>query len=218
MSLQLPPGADPSDVPLSMPPPGVGPKFNNSPSLRPTELGLINTLIILDPRYNYLNITFITPTLGFLKLSVFLVYYHIFWPMRWLKIALYIGGLVTCIFHGILTIYHLVLSIPRHGIPWSQWLFSPEEAKTNNISLPTGIFGWIADVSLIVLPVPAVMKLQIPTKKEDWRALCFCNGYVFCESWHPPNTNEQLSESGNTNALTGHALLPALAYTTALRF
>ena len=98
--------------------------------------------------------------------------------MRWLRIAVYIGSLTTCIFYGTLTIYQLVVSTPRNGASWSQWVLGPEQPKVNNVSLPTGVFGVIMDVFLLILPIPAVLKLQMPKKKKIGVLSIFATGLL----------------------------------------
>ncbi|KAL9060033.1 MAG: hypothetical protein Q9162_000883 [Coniocarpon cinnabarinum] len=128
--------------------------------------------------YNYLATAFLTITLLFLKISVLLMYYQIFWPMRWLRIEVYLGGTIACIFYGTLTIYQLVVQTPRNGVTWPEWEFGPEQPKVQHVSLPTGVFGVIMDVFLLVLPIPAVLKLQMPTKKKVGVLCVFATGLM----------------------------------------
>ena len=96
--------------------------------------------------------------------------------MRWLRICVYVGASITCGFYAAVSIYLFVFETPRPGVPWQVWILGPELAKTLRVSIPTGAMGVATDTALLLLPIPAVMKLKLPNKKKIGIILVFMTG------------------------------------------
>ena len=97
--------------------------------------------------------------------------------MRWLRIAVYIGASITCAFYGAVTIAGFVFLTPRNSSV-AAWEIGPEEEKSIQLSIPTGAFGIAIDTFLLLLPVPAVLKLNMPTKRKLGVLLIFLTGLL----------------------------------------
>lgn len=60
----------------------------------------------------YLNSILVSPTMLFTKVSFFVMYLDVFHLMRWLKIPAYIGGIITVLFYGAMTVFAFLFGAP----------------------------------------------------------------------------------------------------------
>ena len=97
--------------------------------------------------------------------------------MRWLRISVYIGATITTLFYGAVTIVLLVYETPRNS-SWSAWELNPEQSKSVNVSIPTGAVGLAIDTFLLLLPIPAVFKLEMPTRRKFGVLVIFMTGIL----------------------------------------
>ena len=118
------------------------------------------------------------PGLGLLKLSVFLMYFNIFWPLRWLRISVYIGSTATTVFYVSFAVVEAVCTTPRDGLSWADWIIGAEEQKSLAALLPTAVVGFLVDLCLLVLPIPALARLHLPTKKKLALSCFFATGML----------------------------------------
>ena len=123
-----------------------------------------------------MNVLWAAPALGFIKLSIFLIFYQMFWPMRWMRIAVYIGSAITIGFYGAVTICMLVFSIPRPGQTWFTHTITPLYGKAQNLALPITAVGLVLDIYLLVLPIGAVIKLRLPPARKIGVTIAFATG------------------------------------------
>ena len=109
----------------------------------------------------------ITPfSLLFTKLTFFLLYFQVFRPLRWLRISIYIGTVLTCAFYGAATIAQIVFQVPKRGETWPEHALSGESSKSNMLALPMMAVGLGIDIILLVMPIAAVIGLQLPKKRK----------------------------------------------------
>ena len=101
-----------------------------------------------------------------------------FWPLRWLRLLVYMGASIISLFYGATSIYLFIMGTPRPGISWSEWELGPSDGKVFHVTIAVGIFGLIADVFLLALPVPAVLKLQMPRRKKLGVLCVFATGVM----------------------------------------
>lgn len=105
-------------------------------------------------------------TLLFVKLTFFLFYYHIFEPLRWLRCSVYIGATLTCALYGTVEIASLVFTTRRPGNTWFGQTLTKEQLKAERIIIPSAAVGLGIDLMLLVLPLGAVMGMQLPIKRK----------------------------------------------------
>lgn len=114
------------------------------------------------------------PTLGFLKVTFFILYLQLFYQLKWMRICSIIGLAVTGALYTAFTIVMFYYSTPRPGE-----LFMPRDTvKTTAIILPISIVGFIIDVIILVLPIAAVARLQATPKKKFAAMLVFLTGLM----------------------------------------
>lgn len=110
---------------------------------------------------------FVTPpSLLFTKLTFFLFYFQIFWPLRWLRVSVYIGATLTCIFYGAATIAQIAFEAPSPGETWLEVALSKRFTKTEILAVPFGAVGLVIDIVLLILPLVAVASLHLPPKRK----------------------------------------------------
>lgn len=110
------------------------------------------------------------PTIWFAKLAHFLLYLRIFSCSRTTKIAIYLGIIVSFIFHIALAIFVGVGCVPRPG---SSWLATPRTNSCKSVGVlyyVQGIFGVLSDLYIFVLPIPIFCKTT-PTCAEKARGM-----------------------------------------------
>lgn len=120
----------------------------------------------------------------FLKLTFFLMYLHIFRPMRWLRICGYIGALFTTICYGCLTIMAFIFSTPGRGETWFSHQLTPYERHALAMSVPQAVADLAIDLVILILPIIAVTQLQLPTRRKIGVILIFMTGSLYVEP-HP---------------------------------
>lgn len=119
-----------------------------------------------------------TPALGLVKATLFLQYYQLFHPMRWMRISVLIGLLVTGLFYTALTIAYAALWAQRPGETFVDTMFSYHWNAANNFFLPPGVIGSILDFTLLILPIPAVLQLKMSKYKKLGVIAIFMTGSV----------------------------------------
>ena len=115
----------------------------------------------------------------FTKMTFFLMYLQIFWPFKWLRVGIYLGATVTTTFYLAVEIFWLYNMTPRRGQSWSSMTASPAEFKVLVLSVPVGAVGLGIDVYLLILPITAVMHLQLPTRRKVGVVLIFLTGIAY---------------------------------------
>ena len=118
------------------------------------------------------------PTFLFAKNTFFIMYLDIFGPWRWLKICAYVGAIFTTLCYGAFTLLNLICATPRHG----ETLLSHEESNIERLIIVTGVplavFGLLVDLYIFVLPIIAVSRLQLPTRRRVGIILVFMTGLL----------------------------------------
>jgi len=115
----------------------------------------------------------------FTKLTFFLLYLQVFWPFKWLRACIYIGATATTIFYVATEIFWLYYMTPRKGQTFASVAASPAELKVLISSVPVAAAGLGIDVYLLILPITAVMQLQLPTRRKIDVVLIFLTGTAY---------------------------------------
>ena len=105
-------------------------------------------------------------SLLFTKLTLFLLYFQVFRPLRWLRISVYIGATLTCAFYGAATVAQIVFEVPKHGETWLDYALSGDSSRGDILSIPLAAVGLGIDIILLIMPIAAVVGLHLPTKRK----------------------------------------------------
>ena len=127
---------------------------------------------------SYLIEVLMPPTMLFLKLAFFVMYLHIFGPLRWLKICGIVGAIFTTMFYGITAVFMFYFATPMRGETWYQHLGTQYRHLTLVIALVQAAVGLVIDVAILLLPIIAVMQLQLPRKQKFGVIITFMTGIL----------------------------------------
>lgn len=110
---------------------------------------------------------FYGPTMIFIKSSVLLLYGKVFSRDRRMKTFIYAGIGYLLITNGVSTILFGALCTPRNGESYLVRYTSPQCVENvDNLGIANGVCNLIADIYLLVLPLPVIWKLHLSTKKK----------------------------------------------------
>lgn len=119
------------------------------------------------------------PVMFFVKLSLFILYLHLFGVKHRIRILIYAGiGSIFMVYTGILIGYG-VFCIPRSGMSWSEAIKDPRcHVHTPSIQYIVGIFGVLSDFYILGLPIPVILRLQVPRKERIGLFALFMTGLL----------------------------------------
>ena len=112
----------------------------------------------------------------FLKNTFFIMYLYIFGPFRWMRISAYTGAAITTAFYVATTVAALIFSTPRGGETWAEHSLSSYQKRALALPVPTSSFGVVVDVYILILPIVAVLQLQLPTERKVGVICVFMTG------------------------------------------
>ena len=118
------------------------------------------------------------PTMFFTKVSLLLLYLRLFSPNRIIRYAIYFGVMANLVFYATTTIASGALCLPRHG---EAWLDSARTARCKRalaMYYPHGIFAVVSDFYIFIIPIPIVIKLNLPLRKKVGILAVFATGFL----------------------------------------
>ncbi|KAL8825470.1 MAG: hypothetical protein Q9170_007775, partial [Blastenia crenularia] len=169
----------PADVlktlPAAQPPRGAQANFDDPPTRVPVILtvGVIFFVLALQ---SYITTIVITPALGLIKSCLFIQYYMVFHPLRWVRIAVWIGLSISTVFYVVVSIAALLLESPWPGESFLDDILSTHYLFFANFSIPVGVVGMLVDWYLFIIPVPAVWGLHMSSTKKLGLLVIFMTG------------------------------------------
>lgn len=116
------------------------------------------------------------PSIWMIKLSLFLLILQIFGTLRWLRHLVYVGILVTGLVYFAIMVAMAALCAPRNGytkLDYLSAIAAPKCARNDYINTWPGLFNIMSDFYLLIIPLPAIWGLQLPTKKRSVSARSF---------------------------------------------
>lgn len=130
------------------------------------------------PKQEFYGITIVYgPTIFLVKLSILLLYLRIFSIKRSLRYLIWIGIASQILFLPTYTVYYIIqdykcLSLAAQGTSFCRngYIFLVVQATYNVLT----------DIYIILLPIPAVRKLQIPMRKKTGVIVIFAAGSIAC--------------------------------------
>ena len=98
------------------------------------------------------------------RASIFLTYVRLFGSKKWLRWASYFGMIILIPVHLILPIVE-IYCILRNNRKYDLHLV--EKCSVGEVpALVQGVFGLVADIYLLVLPLPVTLSISLPLKKR----------------------------------------------------
>lgn len=125
---------------------------------------------------DYITTVMAVPSLGLIKSTLFIQYYAIFWPLRWVRISVWIGASLSTLFYTTISIVAFVLNSPWLGESMLDGILSWHYNAFSRFSIPIGVIGMLVDSCLLVLPIKAVSTLNMRTAKKIGLIVIFLTG------------------------------------------
>ncbi|MCJ1465350.1 hypothetical protein MMC07_003968 [Pseudocyphellaria aurata] len=121
------------------------------------------------------------PTIFFIKVSILILYLRVFAPDRRMRLLIYLGMGYTLLANSIVTILFGALCTPRKGQTYFQ-AYTRTQCVNNvdNLAIATSALNLFGDVYILIIPIPAVLKLQLSKKKRIAVLGVFMTGFLAC--------------------------------------
>jgi hypothetical protein len=132
--------------------------------------------MLITQQQDYVTTITATPALGLIKCSLLIQYYTVFKPLRWLRICVWIGAIISVTFYVAVSITALVLESPWHGEGLIGDILSWHYLEFSKFSIPTGVIGMTLDLYLLILPMPAVLTLKMSLARKLGILIVFTTG------------------------------------------
>ena len=122
------------------------------------------------------------PFIWSIKLSLFVLYVQVFRPLRWLRYLAYAGAITTGLLYLAIMLTVIVLCVPANGdhseLEYLTALDSPKCANSQPVVILLGVVSLLSDLYLVILPLPAVWRLQLPFRRKLAYSAMFFTGSV----------------------------------------
>ncbi|KAL8935111.1 MAG: hypothetical protein Q9211_004878, partial [Gyalolechia sp. 1 TL-2023] len=118
------------------------------------------------------------PFVWFIKLSLFLLYLHLFEPLRWIKKVVWMGIVVTGLFYFSITVAKLAMCAPRGSQTYIMAFSTARCSRAKVLGVITGAFNIVSDLYLLVIPIPAILGLQVSTARKRGLLAIFMTGFI----------------------------------------
>ena len=113
------------------------------------------------------------------KLSLFLLHYRLFATHNWIRYLVYAGISSSFVFYTTTTAVDGYLCLPHHGESWVLALLTPRcHRQVVLVAYVQGPFNILSDLFLLLLPLPAVWKLQVSPQKKFGIIAIFLTGLL----------------------------------------
>ena len=116
--------------------------------------------------------------MNFAKIALFLLYYRIFASSRAATIAICLGILLCSCYYISAAIVLLVLCVPRSHDSWISPRSIARCRPTTRLGIPGGVFNLVSDLYIFVLPLPLLLKLQMPLRRKIGITALFLTGLM----------------------------------------
>ena len=111
------------------------------------------------------------------RLSFFIMYYQLFWPERWMRIAICVGVTAHTISLIVQLIANLIIQVPRPGETWLEHnLYNEGNGVQPYIAVASSVAGCATDLYLLVLPLIAIWRTQLARARKVGVSIAFMTG------------------------------------------
>ncbi|KAI0186878.1 hypothetical protein EV127DRAFT_410828 [Xylaria flabelliformis] len=117
---------------------------------------------------------------AFAKSSFFLMYLQLFGPLRWLRTGVYVGMIVNWLFYTIVVIASFIYQVPNPGQTWQEGFMNKRYQQSFNWTIPIASGSLILDTYILILPIIAILNLQLKITKKLGAIAVFATGLLAC--------------------------------------
>ena len=118
------------------------------------------------------------PTIFFTKLSLLLLYLRLFSLDRTIRLAIYVGIAANLVFYATTSIIFGALCLPRHGQGWLETARTARCKHSLVMDYPQGIFGVVSDFYIFIIPIPIVIRMNLPLRNKIGVLAIFATGFL----------------------------------------
>ena len=123
-------------------------------------------------------------TFFFIKLSILLLYLRIFSLNLRTRCFLYCGILAILIFTIVSSTLYGTFCVPRHHHSWQEAAASRRcSSSQDGLEIANGAFNATSDTYILLLPLPCIWRLQLPTRKRLTLMATFLTGLLYVHCW-----------------------------------
>ena len=134
------------------------------------------TIRLTDEKIAYAQ-TLVAPlALGFIKASYFIFYLQLFKPKKQLRVAIWLGGILSTVFYILVFALNLYFATPRPGESFAIHYLGPVSQTGGQLLIPYSAIGLVFDLYIITLPIWAIWQLQQSIKKKMRVSFVFLTG------------------------------------------
>ena len=125
------------------------------------------------------------PAMLFVKVTFFIMYLSIFGQWRWMRIAATAGGAFTASFYTAVTACLFAFMTPGRHETWQEKQFSFYWGHTFSpkFRVATSSVGLAIDLLILILPLVAVSKLQMPLCRKLGLSVIFMTGILYVQPY-----------------------------------
>lgn len=118
------------------------------------------------------------PTILVAKLSLLTLYLQIFRPNPTLRYCIYFGMTFLALFYAATFTAYGYLSIPKRGQSQLEAMLSVDTARDIPLGIAQGAVNVVSDFCILIIPIPGVLKLQLPPAKKIGILTIFMTGLL----------------------------------------
>lgn len=115
-------------------------------------------------------------SLGFIKLSFFILYSQLFRPLLKMRILIRIGATVCAIFYVLIFVLEMYFATPRRGETFVTHFVNPVNKGGVHLSIPFAAVGLVFDLVIITIPIYGVCQLQLSNRQKASISLVLMTG------------------------------------------
>lgn len=152
-------------------------------------LPLVAKQILTSGKLLYAQGMLLGPTIFFSKEAIFLLYFEVFQVKNQMRLAIIFGMVFTGFVYWTGVIIESIYCAPRVGEGWDPLAGAPVSIrcqKTIYWGIVQGACAILIDLLIFVLPIPIVMKLQLPTRRKVQILCVFMTALMYivdCIGW-----------------------------------
>lgn len=117
-------------------------------------------------------------TIFLVKAKIFLMLFHIFYLLRWMRYCVWFGIIFAALFYSSGVIVPFIMCGPYRGRDWLEASQTTRCMRLENYGLATGVVNILSDFYLLIIPIPAIWSLQMPTRKKVGVCAMFMTGLL----------------------------------------
>ena len=95
-----------------------------------------------------------------------------------MRVCVYIGVTITSLYYIGFEVAQIFLALPKNGENWYSHLQSPQADTLETDTIPFAAGGLGIDLFILILPLKAVMALQMKPRKKLAIAMVFLTGLL----------------------------------------